>query len=170
MNFPTLTTKRLMLRVPHLDDLPAFLAFCASDRTRYIGGPNIAEKRAHWAFGNITGLWLLRRYSAFTACLKDGTPLGFVGPWYPTNWPEPEFAWSLWRLEYEGHGYITEAMQTLMPWAWNTLGLTTAVSYIDPENAASIAVAERLGGVVDPDARTPDGGYDLVYRYRSMAA
>ena len=123
------------------------------------------------AFGHVAGLWLLRGYSAFTACLRDGTPLGFIGPWYPAAWPEPEFGWSLWDGAHEGNGYVTEAMLTVLPWTWRTLGLRTCVAYINPENAASIAVAKRLGGVLDPSAPTPPGSdTDLVFRFHPEAS
>ena len=50
-------------------------------------------------------------------------------------------------------------------WAAEALGLDRLVSYIDPHNARSIAVAERLGAVLDPDAAKQDPE-DLVYRHR----
>ena len=172
MNFPTLTTDRLTLRVPHLDDVPSFTAFARSERAGFIGGfAEMDAKAIGRAFGHVAGLWLLRGYSAFTACLRDGTPLGFIGPWYPTAWPEPEFGWSLWDGRHEGKGYVTEAMQAVLPWTWGQLGLKTCVAYIHPDNAASIAVAKRLGGVRDPDAPTPPGSDgDLVYRFHPEAS
>jgi RimJ/RimL family protein N-acetyltransferase len=42
------------------------------------------------------------------------------------------------------------------------------VSYIDRNNSRSIALAERLGAVPDPDAATPDNSDDLVYRHPSF--
>lgn len=172
MTFPTLTTERLTLRVPAADDFHAFSAFAKSDRARFIGGTAMMDEKAIGrAFGHVAGLWLLRGYSAFTICLTDGTPLGFVGPWYPLTWPEPEFGWSLWDSAHEGKGYVTEAMQALLPWTWDTLGLQTCVAYIHRDNAASIAVAKRLGGTVDAHAPTPPGGDDdVVYRFHAEAA
>jgi RimJ/RimL family protein N-acetyltransferase len=55
--------------------------------------------------------------------------------------------------------------------AFRDLGWTTAVSYIDPDNARSIALAERLGAVRDRGARQPV--FDkpcLVYRHSPEAA
>ena len=40
--------------------------------------------------------------------------------------------------------------RALRDWAFADGGLTTLVSYCDPANARSIAVAERLGAVRDP--------------------
>jgi len=171
MTYPTLTTDRMMLRVPHLDDLPHFTAFARSERARFVvGSAGTDDKALGRAFGHVAGLWLLRGYSAFTACLHDGTPLGFVGPWYPSAWPEPEFGWALWNGNHEGKGYVTEAMHTLLPWTWSHLGLSSCVAYIDPENTASIAVAQRLGGQIDHDAPTPGNDPDLVYRFHPGAA
>lgn len=42
--------------------------------------------------------------------------------------------------------------------------LPTLVSYMAPDNMASQAVAQRLGGVLDAQAVRSDAG-DLVYRY-----
>ena len=47
------------------------------------------------------------------------------------------------------------------------LGLFGLVSYVDPENRRSIAVAERLGARLDPGAPKQDPG-DLVYRHRAQ--
>jgi RimJ/RimL family protein N-acetyltransferase len=39
------------------------------------------------------------------------------------------------------------------------------VSYIDPENLASQKVAQRLGGVIDPNATPPDDDPTVIYRF-----
>lgn len=54
-----------------------------------------------------------------------------------------------------------------MLWAWDQ-GIKTLVSYIDPANARSIALAERLGARHDPDAPLPEGETPeetIVYRH-----
>jgi RimJ/RimL family protein N-acetyltransferase len=65
---------------------------------------------------------------------------------------------------YEGNGYATEAAAAFRDWAFGALGLQTLVSYLDPANLRSAAVAERLGAVLDPDAARQDPE-DLVYRH-----
>lgn len=82
------------------------------------------------------------------------------GPWFP----EKELGWFLYA-GHEGQGYAGEAAAALRDWAFATLKLPTLVSYCDPDNAASIAVAQRLGAVLDPDAEVQDTG-DLVFRHR----
>jgi len=46
-----------------------------------------------------------------------------------------------------------------------TKAISSLVSYIDPENSRSIALAERLGAWPDEFA-TADDETDLVYRHR----
>jgi RimJ/RimL family protein N-acetyltransferase len=78
--------------------------------------------------------------------------------------PETELGWMVYD-GFTGLGYATEAARAVRDWVFASLGLTTLVSYIDPANAASIRVAQRLGGVIDPDAATPFDEPDVVYRY-----
>jgi len=50
-------------------------------------------------------------------------------------------------------------------YAFDEIGLKTAVSYIDRDNKRSIKLAERLGAVLDPKAKTPNDDPCLVYRH-----
>jgi RimJ/RimL family protein N-acetyltransferase len=78
--------------------------------------------------------------------------------------PEKELGWLLYE-GFEGKGYATEAARAMRDWAFGPGGLASLVSYFDPENARSMAVAQRLGAVLDPDAPVQDAG-DVVYRHR----
>lgn len=152
VTIPTLQTDRLTLREPRVSDFDLFSAFMLSDRTEYIGGPFDSIKDANRMWGNLAGMWVLRGYGSFVACLKDGTPVGSMGPWHPIIWPEPEVGWTLWSADHEGKGYVTEAMKTIIPWAWDVMGVDGIVSYVDAPNTASAAVAKRLGATFDADA------------------
>ena len=77
--------------------------------------------------------------------------------------PEPEFGWQL-TSEAEGKGHAFEAAMALRDWAFQDRKLKTLVSYIDPDNARSIRLAERLGATLDEQAIPQDPG-DLVYRH-----
>lgn len=84
------------------------------------------------------------------------------------GWAEPELGWGMWDAAHEGKGYAHEAAIATRAYAYRTLSWTTAVSYIDPDNAHSIALATRLGCTLDPDAALPDlPDWDgtLVYRH-----
>ncbi|RMH39150.1 MAG: N-acetyltransferase [Alphaproteobacteria bacterium] len=165
LDFPDIETERLVLRPPSLDDWPGFAAFVASPRSVHVGGPK-PEDQAWRAFGHVVGHWVLRDFGAYVVCLKGSSrAIGLVGPWAPVGWPEPEIAWSLWDSAYEGQGIACEAARAARDHAFRTLGWTTAVSYIQPENVRSIRLAERLGARLDDAAPRPDGERCLVYRH-----
>jgi RimJ/RimL family protein N-acetyltransferase len=166
---PVLETERLNLRAPVLADYPAVEVFICSDRARFVlaepGTPRVAWR----VLAHVTGMWALRGFGPFVFCDRvSGEALGMSGPWYPMGWPEKEIGWSVWSAEAEGKGIAFEAAEAARAHAFGVLGWATAVSYIDPKNARSIALAERLGCVLDPDAQGPDDGGPpaLVYRHR----
>jgi RimJ/RimL family protein N-acetyltransferase len=163
---PTLNTERLTLREPRMTDVDAFTTFIQSDRARFVGGgAHRTPQDSARSFGHMAGLWVLRGYGPFIFTLKDGTPIGSGGPWFPKTWPEPEFGWTLWDKTHEGHGYVTEAMTALRDWTFTHTKLTTLVSYIEPDNHASLRLAARLGGVIDPKATPPDDDPVVIYRF-----
>ena len=154
VRIPRLETERLILRAPQIEDTERFIAFLGSERARFVGGGEGTSRRtAIRAFGHVAGLWTMRGYSSHVATLKGSdTAIGMFGIWYPLDWPEPEFGWSLWDGALEGQGLVSEAMRTLIPWTWEWTGLVTAISVIDRDNTTSIQLAERLGAVLDDDS------------------
>lgn len=163
---PTLTSERLILRPPKFADFPAYQAFLASDRSRFMNGPY--ETAGAWGmFTHDLACWTLFGHGALMIALRrSGTCIGQVGINHGPLFPEKELGWLLYA-GHEGHGYALEAARTLRDWAFANAGLTTLVSYIDPANLRSIAVAQRLGAVLDPDAPRPDAD-DLVFRHRAV--
>lgn len=164
---PTLTTERLTLRAPVAADWPHWRDFFLSDRATFIRPAEADQVLAWRAFCHVIGMWVLRGYGSFVwHRTGEHTPLGMTGPWHPVHWPEREIGWTVWSPEAEGQGYAREAAQAAIAHAFGTLGWDTAVSYIDPDNARSIALAERLGAVRDADAAVPDPSDPcLVYRH-----
>jgi RimJ/RimL family protein N-acetyltransferase len=165
---PVLETERLTLRAPKMADWERWHAFTQDERSAHIRGGEPLELGKAWrAFGHVTGMWPLRGFGQFVFCLKGSDDaLGMTGPWYPMDWPERELGWSVWVPEAEGKGLAFEAAARARAFAYGELGWTTAVSYIDPENARSIALAERLGAVRDEAAAVPHPGEPtLVYRH-----
>lgn len=171
---PVIDTARMILRVPQGDDWPFWRDFATSDRSRFVGGPMLAAGQAWRNFGHVIGHWAMRGFGMYVMVdRRDGRRLGLTGPWFPDGWAEPEIGWSLWLPEAEGQGYAFEAARAALDHAFGALGWETAVSYIAPDNVASIALAERLGARPDAHAARPDlpGGADIViYRHPREAA
>lgn len=166
---PVLHTERLILRGPEPQDLPGFLAYFASPRSRYTGGP-LDPGPAWRLFACEIGHWHICGFGMWSVTLR-GHPdrcIGMVGCWHPADFPENELGWILWP-EAEGRGIAAEAAQAARAHAYGPLGWTTAVSYIDPENARSIGLAERLGARRD-DAAPRRDPTDLVYRHPAPEA
>ena len=164
MDIPTLTAERLILRAPVFADFPAYEALLASPRSIHMGGPY--NTFAAWGlFCHDVALWHLFGHGALMIDLRStGECVGQVGINHGPLFPEKELGWLLYP-GHEGHGYAIEAARALRDWAFAIRGLPTLVSYVDPANSRSIAVAERLGAKLDPDAPRQDPE-DLVYRHR----
>ena len=163
VQIPTITTDRLMLRPPVLDDFAGLAALLASDRAQYMGGPY--DGIGAWrVFCQDIALWQMFGHGALMVDLREsGACVGQVGINHGPLFPEKELGWLLYD-GYEGRGYAVEAAMALRDWGFAELKLESLVSYIDSNNKPSMAVAERLGAVLDPTAPKHDPE-DLVYRH-----
>ncbi len=160
---PRIETERLTLRPHRMEDFPAFAAFFASDAARFIGGPLPARGAWH-GFAADVGSWDLLGYGDWAIEERaTGAFAGQVALSKPPHFPEREIGWLL-IPGFEGRGYATEAARAVRGFAYGTLGWDTAVSYVDPGNHRSIAVARRLGCTEDP-AAPPLDPEDLVFRH-----
>jgi RimJ/RimL family protein N-acetyltransferase len=159
---PVIETERLTLRPPRLEDLDAWAGFAADEEAqRFIGG---AQTR-HGAWRQILGVagsWSLQGFGMFSAIERaSGRWIGRIGPLWHVDWPGREVGWGVVR-EVWGMGYATEAAAACMDLAVDVLGWDEVIHSIDPANAASQAVARRLGssilrqGVVPRASGEPD--------------
>lgn len=162
MNAPTVKTERLTLRPMTWDDFDPYAAMLASPRAVWMKGPNDRNTAWDW-FASDIAHWPLFGFGGLTIDI-DGKPAGQVAVTRGVSFPEPEIGWFLYD-GYEGHGYATEAAAALRAHTYATTDLTTLVSYCSPENAASIAVARRLGAYHDVDAPRPANDNCHVYRH-----
>lgn len=165
---PVILTERLRLRPMAPADFPAYADFFATGRSAFMGGPH--NLRAAWGvFCHDAACWALFGHGALMADRRDtGATIGQVGISAGPLFPEVELGWLLYD-GHEGQGYATEAAAALRDWAFANLPIASLVSYTDPDNFASQAVARRLGARIDPDAVPQDPG-DLVWRHHRGAA
>jgi RimJ/RimL family protein N-acetyltransferase len=144
-----LETERLRLRQCRPTDIEHFAVFFADEEmARYVGGA--CDRDDAWRrMAVIVGHWTLRGYGMWALEEKaTGAFAGCAGLWFSDGWPELELGWWLMR-NMQGRGYATEAALRTRHYAYDVLGADTLVSYIDPDNAASKRVAERLGAAFE---------------------
>jgi RimJ/RimL family protein N-acetyltransferase len=140
-----LETTRLYLRPLLAEDFEAWAEHVADPQVaEYLGGPQ--PRAAAWrGFMTMAGAWSLQGFAMFSVIEKSsGRWVGRVGPWHPEGWPGTEVGWSIVR-DCWGRGYATEAATASIDWAFDTLGWDDVIHVIDPRNAASQAVARKLG-------------------------
>jgi RimJ/RimL family protein N-acetyltransferase len=147
MRVPTLTTERLLLR-PFIEDdvAPLHALMQDADVMRYVGDRRVPTLQETWrAVAGWIGHWALRGYGLWAVVERDtGEVIGRAGLINPIDWPGPEVGYLLGK-RWWGRGYATEAAAAAMAWGFTTIGFERLISLIDPANAPSIAVAERLG-------------------------
>ncbi|MEE2944824.1 MAG: GNAT family N-acetyltransferase [Pseudomonadota bacterium] len=160
---PILKTERLTLRPMTMADWPDYAALWETERSVHMGGPAKADKS--WGyFCSDAAMWDLFGHGALMIDdAQSGDCYGQVainhGPWFP----EKELGWMLYPSA-EGKGIAYEAAKAMLDWAFSDGGLETLVSYIDPDNERSIALAKKLGATLDRAAPRPDPD-DLVFRH-----
>ena len=162
---PTLRTDRLVLRPHRRDDWPAYAAFMASDRAAPIGGPFGTLAAWGW-FCSDHGQWALTGTGAL-AVDRDGEMVGQVVLNDLPTFPEFELGWLAFEGQ-EGRGYLSEAAAAFLGWIRAEVRPPSLVSYVSPDNARSLALAERLGAVRDDAAPAPDPD-DVVMRHEVAA-
>jgi RimJ/RimL family protein N-acetyltransferase len=153
---PTLETERLTLRSFREDDVRALHELSQDPEVvRYVGDRRAPTHQEAWrAVAGWLGHWAMRGYGQWAIEERSsGHFVGRAGIINPVDWPGPEVGYLLGRA-YWGRGYATEAASAAMNWGFEQFGFPDLLSLIDPDNAASIAVATRLG-------ETPRGETEL---------
>ncbi|MDO5606506.1 MAG: GNAT family N-acetyltransferase [Paracoccus sp. (in: a-proteobacteria)] len=160
---PVIETENLILRAPDLGDLDAMIAFYASPRAGFVGGPAGPD----WVWNKLCGVighWVVRGYGMWT--IEDrasGAIAGRVGMIRHLRWPEPELGWQIYE-GFEGRGIAYEAVVAARATAARYFGLTAPISLIAKENARSIRLAERLGATIESEGEVA-GHPCLIWRH-----
>ena len=116
--------------------------------TRYTVRTQLDRMDAWRHLAIITGHWHLRSFGMWGVFEKETQHLvGRVGFHEPDGWPDFELGWTIGRA-FWGKGYATEAARRCVDFAFQEMGRDHLISLIDPENRASIRVAERIGETV----------------------
>ena len=88
----------------------------------------------------------------------DAACIGFAGlaipSFLPQILPAVEVGWRLGSASW-GRGYATEAARASVAFGFERLGRRSVVSVVEPGNARSLRVAEKLGMRPGPDRLHP---------------
>ncbi|MEM1390928.1 MAG: GNAT family N-acetyltransferase [Pseudomonadota bacterium] len=151
MSAPTLVTERLVLRSPQLSDVAEHAAVWADPEVvRHIGGQVRDSQDAWFALLRGRALWDFLDYGYWIAReRKSDAYVGEIGfadfkrDMVPTLSGDPEAGWVLAQSAW-GKGFATEAVKAAHSWLDEVHpGRSTCI--IDPDNTASIHVAEKAG-------------------------
>jgi RimJ/RimL family protein N-acetyltransferase len=138
-----LETERLILRPIETADLDAFVALHADPEvTQFIRPLDRAgsAKRLRLAERE----W--RQHGYGLLAVLDRASGEFLGRTGLKHWPqfdETELGWAL-RRDAWGRGLATEAARACLQWAFAVLPVPYVTAMIEPANARSVRVAERL--------------------------
>ena len=146
---PTLHTRRLILRAQRPGDSePLMAAFADDGFARFITREKRGLDRVEaWRLVSlVAGSWAAAGFGQWIAEERaTGLAVGRLGPWQPEGWPDFEIGWSIFP-GHQGKGYAVEGAAAAIVWAHEALGRDHVIHLIDPANAASARVAQRLGG------------------------
>lgn len=148
---PVIETDRLRLRRHRADDLEARIAITGDPHfMRFVGG--VYDRQENWArILRYVGHWTIFGYGLFA--VEDRASGRYVGDVGLAHFQRglgddfddaPEAAWMM-AEETSGRGYATEAMAAAITWHERSFGAHRQVCIVDPANAASLAVAAKLG-------------------------
>ena len=159
---PIIETRRLLLRPHRKTDFEDYASMLASDRAIYMD--QLDRYHAWYSYAAEVGHWALMGFGPWALELKENNAfVGQVAILWHDHYPEPELGWLLFD-KYEGKGLAFEAATAARNWAFETKIVNSLVSFIAPGNHRSIALAKRLGAVLDPLGKAADQS-DLVYRH-----
>jgi len=160
---PILLTERLELRAPVASDFAASVAIVSQPEAARFFGPQTSTADQFLRFCRGAGSWLLYDYGLFVIRMReDEQVIGTCGIFHtwrdlgPDFDDEPEAGWMLTK-ESRGKGLAGEAMGAVLGWFDRTHGPRRVVCMIDPANAPSIKLADKLGFASLREGELPDG-------------
>lgn len=147
-----LDTPRLLLRPHRLADYDAIYGLRSdADSMRFIGGKGLTREESWQRLQRAAGQWALLGYGFFVITDKaTGAVIGEGGLMRAERGlgadfdPYPEAGWLL-APQARGHGYALEAMTAVHDWFAARHGGTRSVCIINPANAPSLRLAQKLG-------------------------
>jgi RimJ/RimL family protein N-acetyltransferase len=171
-----LETERLVLRKPDPErDLEGYVELWGDPEVmRFLGGQTLPAEEVPEAMGLNLRQWERHGLGLFSVLRKeDDRFVGRIGYllWDTDRWVnavreelegdlELEIGWTI-LSPFWGQGYATEAAIACRDHAFSELGRDRVISLIEPSNAASIRVAEKIGESYEHDVQLSWGTVGL---------
>lgn len=151
---PVLETPRLVLRPHRAEDFDALHALWTHPETyRHITGRPSRREESWSRLLRYAGHWRIMGYGYWAIEEKaTGRFIGEAGfadyrrDMEPSFGSTPEMGWLI-APEVHGKGYGSEATRCIVDWGRGNLQSSDCACMISPENAASVALARKLGFV-----------------------
>jgi RimJ/RimL family protein N-acetyltransferase len=170
-----LETERLVLRKPERGDLDGYVELWGDpDVMRFLGGQTLPPEGVPQAMKRNLGQWDRHGLGLLSVLRKeDERFVGRIGYllWDTDRWEnavrtelegdlELEIGWTVLSA-FWGNGYATEAAIACRDYAFAELGRERIISLIEPNNLASIRVAEKIGESYERDVQLSWGTVGL---------
>ena len=147
MKYPErIETKRLVLRVPRMDDALAIFAGWTQDTevTRYLTWrPHQRVQETEDFIQNCLFAWEHETRFPYVIILKESSKvIGIIDP--RIEGPKVGIGYGAARAHW-GKGYVTEATRAIIDWAFQQDSIYRVYATTDVENFASQRVLEKVG-------------------------
>ena len=148
-----MTTARLLLRRPRLEDAPVLFASYTADPevVRYVtwkAHERAADTRSF--LEHCQSEWERGRSYPYAICRKTVPDLPFGMIHLRRRDAEVEFGYVLAKAEWN-KGIMSEALTALADWALTQPGIARVAAFCDVENAGSARVMEKAGLVFEKE-------------------
>lgn len=153
--FDSVDTTRFRLRVLEAEPYQEFLKLATDEEMLYyIGIPSaeVAEEKAKAKYGLRT---YNKSYLMFLIVdISSDKVIGHCGfhTWYLDH-ARAEIGYALYADEWKGRGVMSEVLNTVLDYGFNTMGLTRVEAFVGPDNIASLKTAEKMGFVKEGQLR-----------------
>lgn len=153
-------TPRLLMRPPEAGDVHELWEIHQDpDVMRFMDTTERDLSVAWRCVAVMVGHWQMRGYGPWVLISKrDGRMVGRTGLWNVAGGPGLELGWMVRRPDW-GKGFATEAATAALAWAWQHVPDDHVISLIEPGNARSIRVAEKIGQRLE--GRTSTSGREM---------
>jgi RimJ/RimL family protein N-acetyltransferase len=174
---PEIRTSRVILRAHGRADFEDYAGMWAEPSvTRFIGGRARSREESWLRLLRHRGMWSMLGYGFWAIEDRESGALAGEAGFHdlkramtPSIEGLPEAGWAL-RGDWQGKGLASEVVEAMLDWADRSLPDERTVCIIDPDNLASLRVAEKCGYVTAGPVVYGDSRPLLLERRRRNSA